>query len=154
MGFFHNDTCPFAYKSAKGDGFCHDELNKEKCHYDAGDCCKPTVFNNVCNECKCYAANSENQLYVTRPSIEISCPLELTLLMGDQYCNDEANIPQCNYDGGDCCGSTDFTFCTDCTCSSPKHAGELRGKNVNFSMKFLCVIILWSLFYFESCAKV
>ena len=35
----------------------------------------------------------------------------------DGYCNDETNIPECNYDGGDCCGSCINTdYCTNCTC--------------------------------------
>ena len=37
--------------------------------------------------------------------------------MDDGYCNDETNIPECNYDGGDCCGSCINTdYCTNCTC--------------------------------------
>ena len=38
-------------------------------------------------------------------------------LIGDGYCNDEVNIFDCNYDGGDCCGSCVITsLCTDCAC--------------------------------------
>ena len=37
--------------------------------------------------------------------------------INDGYCNDETNIPECNYDGGDCCGSCINTdYCTNCTC--------------------------------------
>ena len=37
--------------------------------------------------------------------------------MNDGYCNDETNIPECNYVGGDCCGSCINTeYCTNCTC--------------------------------------
>ena len=33
------------------------------------------------------------------------------------FCNDETNIPECNFDGGDCCGScVKKTFCSNCTC--------------------------------------
>ena len=33
------------------------------------------------------------------------------------FCNDETNIPECNFDGGDCCGScVKKTFCSTCTC--------------------------------------
>ena len=33
------------------------------------------------------------------------------------FCNDETNIPECNFDGGDCCGScVKKTFCSICTC--------------------------------------
>ena len=38
-------------------------------------------------------------------------------LIGDGYCNDEVNILDCGFDGGDCCGSCIITdFCTNCSC--------------------------------------
>ena len=38
-------------------------------------------------------------------------------MIGDGYCNDETNNPDCVYDGGDCCGSCINTdYCTNCTC--------------------------------------
>ena len=38
-------------------------------------------------------------------------------MIGDGYCNDESNNPECVYDGGDCCGSCINTdYCTNCTC--------------------------------------
>ena len=38
-------------------------------------------------------------------------------LIGDGYCNDEVNIFDCDYDGGDCCGSCINTdLCTNCSC--------------------------------------
>ena len=38
-------------------------------------------------------------------------------MIGDGYCNDESNNPECGYDGGDCCGSCINTvYCTYCTC--------------------------------------
>ena len=40
-----------------------------------------------------------------------------TNLIGDGYCNDEVNILDCGYDGGDCCLSLVITdYCTNCTC--------------------------------------
>ena len=37
--------------------------------------------------------------------------------VNDGYCNDETNIPECDFDGGDCCGSCINTdYCTNCTC--------------------------------------
>ena len=37
--------------------------------------------------------------------------------MNDGYCNDESNIPECNYDHGDCCLSNVNTgHCSECTC--------------------------------------
>ena len=38
-------------------------------------------------------------------------------LVSDGFCNDETNIPECNYDGGDCCGYNVSTKnCIECTC--------------------------------------
>ena len=39
------------------------------------------------------------------------------VLVGNGFCNDEANRVNCNYDGGDCCGyNINSEHCTDCTC--------------------------------------
>ena len=38
-------------------------------------------------------------------------------LVGNGYCNDEANIEECGFDGGDCCGSCiNSDYCVDCAC--------------------------------------
>ena len=38
-------------------------------------------------------------------------------LVGNGYCNDEANIATCNYDGGDCCGVCGIKdYCVECLC--------------------------------------
>ena len=38
-------------------------------------------------------------------------------LVGDGYCNDEANKIQCGFDGGDCCYSNiRETYCSECKC--------------------------------------
>ena len=40
-------------------------------------------------------------------------------LVGDGYCHDETNNPDCNYDGGDCCLSSQNTdHCSECLCST------------------------------------
>ena len=44
-----------------------------------------------------------------------SCPF--WHLLGDHYCDDEANIPECGYDLEDCCKiENDRSICTDCLC--------------------------------------
>ena len=44
-----------------------------------------------------------------------TCPF--LILVGDGYCDDEANTPECLYDSGDCCSyGNDRTLCQDCFC--------------------------------------
>ena len=43
------------------------------------------------------------------------CPTPL--MVGDGFCNDKTNNPDCNFDGGDCCGSCVNTeHCSECQC--------------------------------------
>ena len=45
----------------------------------------------------------------------IGCPD--FLLTYDGLCDDSTNIIDCNYDGGDCCGSNVIeVYCTECLC--------------------------------------
>ena len=38
-------------------------------------------------------------------------------LVGNGFCNDETNNPDCNYDGGDCClMNVNTDSCSDCNC--------------------------------------
>ena len=37
-------------------------------------------------------------------------------LIGNGYCNDETNIEECNFDGGECCGNANTDKCYNCTC--------------------------------------
>ena len=37
--------------------------------------------------------------------------------IGDGFCDDETNNPECDYDGDDCCGEALFAdYCSECTC--------------------------------------
>ena len=51
-------------------------------------------------------------------SIEtLDCPAEFVFWVGDGYCDDETNIVDCGYDGGDCCLDSIMTdYCTECQC--------------------------------------
>ena len=44
---------------------------------------------------------------------------------GDGFCDDESNIEECDFDGGDCCqdvvGIIDTSFCYACVCKSECH---------------------------------
>ena len=51
--------------------------------------------------------------------------------VGDGYCNDETNIPGCNYDGGDCCGSCINTnFCENCSCIGDINTNEVQNPSI------------------------
>ena len=46
-------------------------------------------------------------------------------MVGDGICNDEANHIECNYDGGDCCGSCVVKqYCSDCQCLGGDNTGN------------------------------
>ena len=53
-----------------------------------------------------------------------SCSNELMILLGDGFCDDEANNHQCDFDDGDCCGTTSFKVntqnCLQCMCFGMK----------------------------------
>ena len=81
-------------------GFCNDETNNLNCNYDGGDCCGYSINSEHCNECTCF--HQETCLAgVTHPLVE------------NGFCNDDTNIAECNYDGGDCCGPDDVN-CVSC----------------------------------------
>ena len=49
---------------------------------------------------------------------------------GDGFCDDPNNNLECNYDGGDCCGSNVNTqFCTDCLCLSANQTENSPGSH-------------------------
>ena len=48
----------------------------------------------------------------------IDCPLPF--MIGEGQCDDEVNTPECNYDGGDCCGpNVNCPSYSDCECKDP-----------------------------------
>ena len=48
-------------------------------------------------------------------------------LISDGYCNDETNNDDCNFDGGDCCGSCINTdFCAHCICLGNVTSNEVE----------------------------
>ena len=41
----------------------------------------------------------------------------LTTWLGDGFCDDLANVMECCFDDGDCCGpDVDTKYCTNCSC--------------------------------------
>eukprot|EP00299_Pterocystis_sp_00344_P000471 c10126_g4_i2.p1 GENE.c10126_g4_i2~~c10126_g4_i2.p1 ORF type:complete len:1160 (-),score=371.89 c10126_g4_i2:73-3552(-) len=73
-----------------GDGWCDEENNIPGCDYDGGDCCLITCES---AEYDC----GENGYHCRNPDI---CRADW---INDAYCDSKNNIPDCNFDGGDCC---------------------------------------------------
>ena len=129
--YLESSTCDL-FSHAIGDGFCQDEVNNADCNYDGGDCCNPTVLNNNCADCKC--KNGTNLVTTFK---KIKCPSDLEPYTNNGKCNDEANIPECDYDTNECCGSGNFDFCTECKCLDPRKVEEPR--QVEASCKYWAV---------------
>ena len=59
--------------------------------------------------------------------IKEDCECDMPALVGDGFCNDETNNIDCNYDGGDCCGSCVVDkFCSQCECITGVNVGEIN----------------------------
>jgi hypothetical protein len=99
------EGCPPQHIWLVGDGACFDETNNVNCDFDGGDCCSPYscyLCFDWCQDCICYE--------------DLNCngPLEL---IGNGHCNDQTNNAECNFDGGDCCGScANMEQCSECWC--------------------------------------
>ena len=56
-------------------------------------------------------------------------------MVGEGQCDDEVNTPECNYDGGDCCGSNvDCPYLSDCECKedvNSENTNLVDAQNVN-----------------------
>ena len=97
-----------------GDGACDDECNTEDNSWDGGDCCGPDVNDWWCWDCECLDPNSEYFGAEGGQDEEDPCTF---WYVGDGYCDDECNVENHDFDGGDCCGDDVETwFCTECAC--------------------------------------
>lgn len=134
MKEYVESRCPVNYLKSIGDLFCHDELNNEDCNFDGGDCCLTNKAINVCNDCECLQnETAQNITQFIKP-----CPYEAK---NDGFCNDVLNIPECNYDDGDCCGDTDLSRCTECTCKDPRNTVK-RSEQFKLKAKSTLQLIL------------
>ena len=104
-----------------GDGYCHDYTNNLHCGFDLDDCCGSVCVNTEkCKDCKCKTGIipginwpcytffiPKNTSFLSALLIKI--PGIKNALVGDGYCQDLTNTAECNFDGGDCCGSCKIT---------------------------------------------
>lgn len=89
-----------------GDGVCDDMipnngLNVETCGWDGGDCC-PWTCDASTNLCGYVGYNCMDPNY-TQCEAKVGSTATSILFVGDGYCDPLLNIPECQYDGNDCC---------------------------------------------------
>ena len=65
---------------------------------------------------------------------DITCVDEVIYgVVGNGYCNDETNNADCNYDGGDCCGTCVKTnHCSECECLGEVSGNEICNAHCNY----------------------
>ena len=70
------------------------------------------------------------------------CPNGLMTLLGDGFCDDEANTENCLYDLGDCCDYSDYSksrsLCTQCFCQA-----DIPSLTSNLDCETLQVKMVW-----------
>ena len=75
---------------------------------------------NSCSECNCHFIET--------------CVGGYHPLVGNGFCEDEINIAECDYDGGDCCGCVITEHCEDCACLGNINSGEITNPLVGNSL--------------------
>merc|ERR1712156_951791 len=94
--------------SSIGNGFCDDINNNKECTYDGGDCCGICINTDFCTNCTCLQNEDGYDKFG---------PKALKDWIGNGFCDDFLNMAECNFDGGECCGSDVKTdFCENCEC--------------------------------------
>ena len=53
-------------------------------------------------------------------------------MQGNGFCDDASNTYECNYDGGDCCGTVEKGQCEECICKT-----DSQGKCILLSLTTL-----------------
>ena len=100
------------------DDYCDDENNTPECNYDGGACCQESPeegWDEYCTKCECKTPMT------TTTVVPDKCVFPEWA--NDDFCDDENNTPECNYDGGACCqispedGWDDY--CIECECKTP-----------------------------------
>merc|ERR1711997_41052 len=89
-----------------------------------------------CNACECLDPNGGGSTTTGSPTTT-EAPVSTTDVptegcgspswATDQWCDDENNNAECNYDGGACCNNTFGgwdTYCTDCECKDPNNVED------------------------------
>jgi hypothetical protein len=64
-----------------------------------------------CSECGCHLIET--------------CTAGYHPLVGNGFCNDDTNVAECDFDGGDCCGCVITEHCEACACLDNITSGEI-----------------------------
>ena len=120
----------------KSDDYCDDGNNNCGCEWDGGDCCGSDVNTDWCSACECLdpGFNSGSDSSTTSASTETTSDstdgCEYPDWISDNYCDDANNNEDCEWDGGDCCGSNVNTaWCSACECLDP-NSGNSRKQSI------------------------
>jgi len=100
------------------DGICDARNNHAGCFFDGNDCCSGIDGSNKFCHKKVKGCKCKKNAFKKCHTVEYA---------HDNYCDDENNTPECNYDGGDCCTRKihDWTeFCSDCQCIFPDSTAQ------------------------------
>ncbi|CAN0021304.1 unnamed protein product, partial [Scytosiphon promiscuus] len=101
-----------------GDGYCNSDNNNAICAYDGGDCCECTCVADYYSDDYSSYSSCANNFACIDPEAPCVDDDDITIntpescdrnQIGDGWCDEDNNIAECNYDGGDCC---------ECTCMS------------------------------------
>eukprot|EP00903_Cladosiphon_okamuranus_P014629 g13565.t1 len=111
------DIAENCYPGSIGNGYCDHYNNKAVCDYDGGDCCECTCVPDGGDGDDDFACTHNSGFACIDPAAECVDDDDITVDMvenchdaksiGNGWCDEGNNKPECNYDGGDCC---------ECTC--------------------------------------
>lgn len=114
------DNCPHQHYK-HGDGFCDDDMNIPECDYDGQDCCRESVIDYFCIDCRCYESGCEGNRIDGKNETTTTSPLDgggsdaqnvsyciRPQWVGDGECDQVCNTEWCEFDGGDCEGEYFF----------------------------------------------
>ena len=131
-----------------GNDYCNDETNTANCNYDGGDCCILNTNTTHCSDCACHIQETcqagNHPLYTVgngycddNNNVQ-ECNYDggdCCLDIGNGYCDDQSNTPMCNYDGGDCCGScVNKAYCYTCDCLDRESSNGIANSDIGNSL--------------------
>ena len=92
-------------------------INNPGCDFDGGDCCGSNVNTDYCTVCQCLEVGGGGSGGTTTSSVTTIGENCNQGWINDGFCDDINNDFDCNFDGGDCCGSNVIQgLCIQCQC--------------------------------------